>query len=118
MFRSKATIPNQLLFDLLEKVCVKYDTHYVFNYTSFRKVVFLNLFDDFAEAILPAYISSKQYYVTTRPVTYNLVVTIFRQICSLNDLKYEVKREFYHSESNNDYYIYKEKHSDPMRNEI
>lgn len=107
IFYSNANIPNSVLYDLLDKVAIKYEDYYVFNYSSFRKLIYHELFDPFIQLISDSYRSYKrEQYLMQKPVTYNMVTTIFRQICGLNKIPFEIKRKFDHSFSNNDYYIY------------
>ena len=102
-------IPIQILYDLMNKVATKYYDYYYFNYTSFRKMMFMNLFDPLAETIMPAYCPKYQYmYLLKRPVTYQTVTTIIRHICNKNGVPYKsVRRLKLKSEQNRDYCIYR-----------
>ena len=86
----KNQIPKELLFDLLDKICIKNDKYYILNKISYKKCEFLNLLDNFCEKISPAYHKSKQFYVT-RKHNYSSFITIIRQICRLNSINYVSK---------------------------
>ena len=43
----KRNVPNEALFSLLEDICLKNDTYYVFDINSFKKGVFHNKIQDF-----------------------------------------------------------------------
>ena len=101
----RAHIPIELLYDILEKICVKKEKYYIIDFNAFRLLQFHNLFSDFAETIKPAYKPSKQKYVS-RTLTYNSFVTIVRHICRINGIPYETKFNYQHSLYNIDYYIY------------
>ena len=106
IFLKTAVIPNSILFDLLDKTCFKYNEYYLFNYTSFRKIVYHNYFEEFTELLKPFYQIKALTYITKRPITYNIVATVLRQVCTWNHIPFKIKRQYNHSLSNNDYYIY------------
>ena len=106
IFLKDAIIPNSILFHLLEKITVKYDNYYLFNYTSFRRLLYNNLLDDFVISIAPFYQEKSVKYISKQPMTYNSFVTIIRQLCTWNQIPFTIKRQYNHSLSNNDYYIY------------
>lgn len=107
----KEIVPQNLLFELLEKICLrKTETYYFINTTSFKKAQHNNLVKPFCEAILPYYHISKQTYVT-RDLTYARFCTILRQIAKANDVifvskinydksKYEINYYFYYDQNN------------------
>jgi hypothetical protein len=106
VFDSNANIPNDILYDILEQVAIKYYDYYYFNYTSYRKLFFLNLFEPFIESIIDMYKPEYHFYLTKRPVTYNMVVTILRQICKKNNIPFKIMYSLFKSMKNHDYCIY------------
>ena len=104
-----AQVPIEFLYDLLEKVAIKYYDYYCFNYTSYRKVLFMNLFDDFANTMISAYSAKYRYiYLEKRPVTYQTMVTIMRHICKKNGVPCKSVRKLkLNSEQNRDFCIYR-----------
>ena len=81
----KSNIPIMILFDLLDKVCVKKDNYYVVDNDSFKKILFHKYEEEFCKTILPYYHTSKQFYVK-RKFTYNSFINILRQICKCNNI--------------------------------
>jgi len=80
-------IPISKLFDLLDKICMKMDTHYIYNVESYKRGILLNYIQDFLEECKPFYFDSKKKYVE-RKLNYNNFTTIVRQICKTNNVKY------------------------------
>ena len=99
-------VPNQILFDFLDTICVKMQTHYIFDWSTFRKVKFYKpLYDDFILAIKSHYRENKRFYVT-RELTYNNITTILRQICKHNSIPVKQKINYNGSSYNVDYCIF------------
>ena len=67
-----APIPINLLFDILDKVCIKTDKYYLVNQDSYKKIIFHKYNDDFCKSILPYYHQSKNFYIT-RPLLLTLL---------------------------------------------
>lgn len=106
VFIPNTEIPNKILYDILEKVAIKYHDYYYFNYTSYRKLFFLDIFDKFVESIIHAYKPEYHFYLTKRPVTYNMVVTILRHICKKNNIPFKIMYSLFKSMKTHDYCIY------------
>lgn len=101
----KKDIPKELLFNLLDDLCIKYDKYYIFNNYSFKKGVYENKIDIFIEEIKSYYHNSKKKYVE-RNMNYNNFVTILRQICNYLNLSYTSVIKYCKSDYNIQYYIY------------
>jgi hypothetical protein len=101
----KNQIPNELLFELLGKICSKTDKYFIFNKNSFKKGVFDSLFSTFIELLTPYYQLSKRKYLE-RKLTYNSFTTILRQICNFNKIKYTSQIKYDKSVYDIVYYIY------------
>ena len=101
----KNQIPKEILFDLLDKICTKNDKCYILNKISYKKAGYLQLLPIFYELILPAYFTSKQFYIT-RKQNYSSFITIIRQICRLNYINYTSKIIYNKSTYDIAYYIY------------
>jgi hypothetical protein len=101
-------IPESTLFDLLEKICfIKTQKYYLISLDCFKKLLFLNeVYTSFLTDILPYYKKNKQFYVTCK-IKYNNFLTIIRQICKSNNIKYVSKIIYHKSNYNIVYYIYK-----------
>jgi hypothetical protein len=103
----KSLVPIHILFELLEKICIKDEKYYLLLKSSYKAAEYHNLIVDFCSKIVQHYHTSKRYYVD-RKMNYNKFVTIVRQICSLNNLPYTSKIVYNKSNYEILYYIYKE----------
>ena len=102
----KKDIPNDLLFNLLEGICMKNDKHYILNGESFKKGVFNDSIQQFFELCKPYYHNSKKKYIEKK-LTYNSFVTVVRQICNYNKLTYVSQIKYTKSSYDIVYIIYK-----------
>jgi hypothetical protein len=101
----KKNVPNDILFSLLNTLCIKNEKYYIFDINSFKKGVFNNDIKAFIEECKSYYHNSKQMYLT-RKVTYNNFITILRQICNFNNISYTSQLKYDKSSYNILYYIY------------
>lgn len=101
----RENIPIEILFNLLEKICLKTEKYYLIDNNAFKKITYNKYEDDFLEKILPYYQESKKFYVT-RSFNYNSFVNIVRQICKSNDVMFTSKIKYNESKYNIDYFIY------------
>ncbi len=85
IFKNK--LPNSIFFELLEKMCLKNETHYTFNSDTFKKGVYNEDIQKFLETCKPYYYLSKRKYLEKK-LTYNSFSTILRQICNFNKIIY------------------------------
>jgi len=101
----KNPIPTNLLFDLLEKICIKCDKYYIFNNESFKKGMYNNDIQRFIELCFPYYFLSKRKYLE-RKITFNNFTTILRQICNHNNIRYVNEIKYDKSKYTIVYFIY------------
>lgn len=101
----KNFIPNEILFKLLDEICLKNDKHYIFNTNSFKKGLYNNSIIEFIEYCKPYYHNSKKKYLE-RKLTYNCFSTIIRQICNFNKITYTSQIKYDKSKYDIIYYIY------------
>jgi len=101
----KNTIPTKILFELLDKICVKNEKHYTFNLETFKKGIYLEEIQKFIEECKPYYYTSKHKYLEKK-LTYNSFNTILRQICNFNHITYTSRIFYGNSDYNIVYYIY------------
>ena len=101
----KKKLPKEILYDLLNKICVKNKEFYTLNKIAYKKGEFQKLLEPFLEILSDYYHISKQYYVT-RKLTYNSFITIIRQICKTNNINYVSKIIYLKSNYDIVYYIY------------
>lgn len=101
----RKSIENELLFNFLEKFCIKTDKYFLFDINAYRKMIFHNYQETFLTMLLEYYHISKQFYLT-RKVTNNSIINILRQICKNNSIMFTSKIKYNESKYNIDYYIY------------
>jgi hypothetical protein len=100
----KSLIPIDILFELLEKICVKDDKYYHLSKTSYKSAAYHNLLDGFYSNIIDYYHISKRHYVD-RKMNYKRFLTIIRQICSVNNVSYKSSIVFNNSNYEIIYFI-------------
>jgi hypothetical protein len=83
----KQIIPNEIVYKLLDEICLKNEKYYILNNDSFKKGMFKELIQTFIELCFPYYHISKRKYLN-RKITYNTFTTILRQICNFNQIIY------------------------------
>jgi hypothetical protein len=101
----KNSIPNEELFGLLEKICLKNEKHYTFTLNSFKKGIYTSDIPNFIIYCNPFYHISKRKYLD-RKITYNSFTTILRQICNFNQIKYTSEIKYDKSSYTILYHIY------------
>jgi hypothetical protein len=101
----KKNIPNEYLFELLEKICLKTEKYYLIDLNAFRKLVFYNYFEEFKNKIKPHYCLSKQFYIE-RKLVYNSFTNIIRQICKSNNIMFTSQIKYNESKYNIDFFVY------------
>ena len=101
----KIAVPKNILFDILDKICVKNDKYYILNKISYKKGEYLQILNSFTEILIPYYYKSKQKYLT-RKMNFNTFITIIRQLCRINNINYTSKILYNKSTYDIVYYIY------------
>jgi hypothetical protein len=101
----RKTVPIRILYDLLEKICLKTDKYYLIDNNAYKKLQFYKLDEAFATRMKDYYHLSKQFYVT-RKMTYNSFVNIIRHICKNANIMYTSQMRYNESKYNIDYLIY------------
>lgn len=105
LFRKQ--IPSQIVFDLLEKIClVKTETYYLINHNAYKKLLFYKYEQPFLDEIIHYYYFSKQFYVT-RPLSYKSFINIIRQICNNINIQYTSLIKYSDSDYDIQYTIYR-----------
>lgn len=103
IFREK--VPNKLLFELLERICLKTNNYFLFDLNAFKKMLFNKWHVEFFESLKPHYHLGKQFYLE-RDVSYNMFTTILRQICKHNAIMYTSQIKYNESNYNIQYMVY------------
>jgi len=98
------TVPNEYLFQFLDKICMLTIDGYEFNMSAYKKMIFNKYHVEFCQYLHNYYDDDNVHYIE-RPMTYNAFVTVLRQICKHNKILYVKKRTFSNSFYNIDYFI-------------
>lgn len=101
----KKTVPNHILFALLEKIGLKKEKYYLIDMNAYRKMLFYNLHLEFCNEIKEYYYAGKQLYVD-RKMTYNSFTNIVRQLCKNANIMYTSQIKYNESKYNIDYFVY------------
>ena len=101
----RKSIPSSILFDLLEKICIKKDDHYIIDNNAYKKMKFHELLQPFLIQLQEYYHESKKYYID-RDCTYNSFTNIIRQICKFNNILFTSQIFYNHSTYFIHYIIY------------
>ena len=101
----KRDVPESILFDLLEKICLKTDKYYYIDFNSYKKMLFLYLDTPFLEELRDYYHFSKRFYIE-RELTYTSFTNIIRQLCKKMRLRYESEMKYDHSQYYINYMVY------------
>jgi hypothetical protein len=101
----KNNIPREILFELLDEICLKNEKHYTLDIDSFKKGVFKEIIQKFFEKCRQYYHLSKRKYLDKK-LTYNSFTTVIRQICNFNKITYTSQIKYDKSTYTIVYYIY------------
>jgi hypothetical protein len=101
----KKNLPNELIFTLLDSMCLKNEKHYTLNIEAFKRGIFKEVLYKFINDCTPYYHLSKRKYLE-RKLTYNSFTTILRQICNFNKITYTSQIIYDKSSYGIVYYIY------------
>ena len=101
----KSPFPQHLLFEFLEKFCLKTDRYYLFDQNAFKVMKAREYQVEFFTLLLPYYHLSKQFYIT-RECNYNSLTNILRQICKHTNTVFESTIKYSESMYGIDYHIF------------
>ena len=101
----KKNVPNSVLYDMLEKICLKTDKYYLIDINSYKKLMFHQLQNKFVEVLQDYYHIGKQFYIN-RTFTYKSFTNIVRQICKNNSIMYTSEMKYNESKYNIVFYVY------------
>ena len=101
----KNNVPNELLFNLLESICLKNEKYLTFNSESFKRGVYKELIQKFINECTQYYHLSKRKYLEKK-LTFNAFTTILRQICNFNKISYTSQIKYDKSTYDIEYRIY------------
>ena len=101
----KTDVPSKLLFNLLEKVCLKTDKYYLIDINAYKKMLFHEYEKEFCDILKDFYHYGKQFYIT-RKMTYKSFTNIVRQICKNASIMHTSQMKYNESKYNIIFYIY------------
>ncbi len=101
----KKNVPNNLLFDILDKICLKTDKYYLIDINSYKKLLFHQLHETLIESLKEYYHLGKQFYLT-RALNYKSFTNIIRQVCKNNSIMYTSEMKYNESKYNIVFYVY------------
>lgn len=101
----KTKVETNKLFELLDKICIKNDKYYTFNFDSFKKGIYEGSIVIFFEEIKDNYFISKRKYLEKK-LTFNSVITVIRQIMKYNNICFTSKIIYTDGAYSIIYYIY------------
>jgi hypothetical protein len=101
----KNPVPNGELFKFLDNNSIKTKKYYLINRLTFKKSVSTKTLMTFYEDLSKYYHNSKRFYLK-RDLKFNYFITIIRQICKNNNIKFISKINYNNAKYNLEYYIY------------
>ena len=103
IFKNK--VPNEILFQFLQSICVKTEKYYLLNSAAFKKGLLIDVFSSIFEKCIPYYHLTKQKYLEGKD-TYKKLTTVLRQICNFNKITYTSQIKYDKSTYDIFYYVY------------
>ena len=101
----KQHIPNDKLFELLDKICFKMENCYILSVDAFKKGIYNEDIQNFLQFCRPYYFISRRKYIDKK-LTYQSFVTIIRQICNYNNITYSSEIKYNKSSYSMFYYVF------------
>ena len=101
----RTDVPNILLYNLLEKICLKTDKYYLIDTNAYKKMLFHNYHTQFLLDLRDHYHVGKYFYLN-REMTYKSFTNIVRQICKNNTIMFTSKMKYNESKYNIVYFVY------------
>jgi hypothetical protein len=86
----KYPIPLNILFDLLDEICLLKDKYYVLDDNSFNKMKYLNIYEPFIQKLKECYFPNKLHYLKETP-NFREFIVIIKQICKYNNLNISIQ---------------------------
>ena len=107
----KKNFKNNILFNFINSIASvdSNNEYYILNNESYKKGQINNLIEEFINNIKEYYIKSKQFYLE-RNMNYKRFLTIIRQICKSQNIKFEIKINYIKSKYEIIYHIYLEEY--------
>jgi hypothetical protein len=81
----KTPVTLDILYDLLDQICLVKEKCYIFDVSSLNKMVFLGLYEPFLQRLREYYLPSKYGYLT-KEASVASFMSIVKQICKYHEL--------------------------------
>lgn len=100
----KEDISNEILYNFLKIYCILENNYYVLDNLIYKKYEYNNKIDLLKDKLKEKYKDSKKFYLE-RINNFNNLLTIIRQLCKNNNIKYRNKIKYDKNKYNIIYYI-------------
>ena len=100
----KTPLSLDVLYGLLDQICLYKDDRYVIDTTSFNKMVYMGLYEPFIEKIKENYYPQKMAKLNKQPTYYNFIILI-KQICNYHGLAITLTKTYIKSVKHNVYHV-------------
>lgn len=88
-------VPLNIMYDFLDKVSAFDTKHYFFDQNSFKRMIYMNLYEAFLASLKEYMKPAKYIHYKTKPLTYMLIVSLLKEICKLQSLTIQKKNGYY-----------------------
>tara|TARA_Y100001970_G_scaffold292133_1_gene432112 strand:- start:15916 stop:16260 length:345 start_codon:yes stop_codon:yes gene_type:complete len=100
----KEDISNEILYNFLKINCKVENNYYILSKEIFKKYEYNNELNSLLDNLKNKYKKSKEFYIN-RVINYNNLLTIIRQICKLNNIKFLKEIKYNKNDYSIIYYI-------------
>jgi hypothetical protein len=100
----KTPVSLDILFNLLNEICLFKEDTYVIDPTSFNKMIYMNLYEPFIKKLMEYYLPQKQDLLLKHASYYNFI-NIIKQICKYHGLIIKSKIVYANSTKHNIYFL-------------
>lgn len=101
----KTPVSLDILFDLLNEICLFKENRYIIDPTSFNKMIYMGIYDPFITKIKEYYLPQKQMIFLKPPSYFNFII-IIKQICKYHGLIINSKIVHANSTKHNIYFLH------------
>lgn len=91
--------------DFVKNNFVHENNYYIFNYLTFKKIIYEGQIESFLTQLKDYYYKNKHFYIERSDITHNQFNTILRQICKKNNIHIEIKIKYENSKYSPEYHI-------------
>lgn len=92
----KTILDPNILWDFLKANGEINEENIIFSKFLYKKAVFKETIEPFIKSLIEYYHESKKHYIT-RKMDYNKFITVLRQLCNSNDVKYTTQMVYNNS---------------------